>query len=85
MSHGDIIFSTLYFLEWEANWFDQTVPFSSKVVLFEGISWQNYAQSALFKDFGCYPKILDYTLYPQYKNALPLLLKVRKIHKISGT
>ena len=28
-------------------------------------------QKCFLKDFGCCPKILDYTLYPQYKNALP--------------
>ena len=35
-------------------------------------------QKCPFKDFGCCPKILDYTLYPQSKNTLPSLLKVRK-------
>ena len=28
-------------------------------------------QKCRFQDFECCPKILDYTLYPQYKNALP--------------
>ena len=28
-------------------------------------------QKCPFHDFGRCPKILDYTLYPQYKNALP--------------
>ena len=28
-------------------------------------------QKCPFQDFGRCPKILDYTLYPQYKNALP--------------
>ena len=28
-------------------------------------------QKCLFQDFGRCPKILDYTLYPKYENALP--------------
>ena len=28
-------------------------------------------QKCPFQDFGRFPKILDDTLYPQYKNALP--------------
>ena len=45
---------------------DKTVLFFQKIVLFYGISWKNYAKS----DFRRCLKILDYTLFPQYKNAL---------------
>ena len=43
-----------------------------------------HVQSTLLKDFGCCPKILDYTLYPQCKNALPSLLKLGKFTKFLG-